>query len=214
VLTLSKRGQALATTPSCPITPSARAYKRRPPPLHLVRTNSSCPPVSCRTRPFPFSPLLIGATAARYLPFFSCRSQSTAVPQSCSPNPQSVAFDAGEPLCYRCPSELLLQCRCSSSVHFQGRHLAVDASREHLPTDRLAVDHLRMHCVAHSVCHRRATAGAAHAMRAVWAVTWAIHTLHYRPHWAKLRPIITGPRRPRALCMWADRAGFGPWMVF
>jgi hypothetical protein len=28
------------------------------------------------------------------------------------------------------------------------------------------------------------------------------------------RPVIVGPRRPQALCVWAGRTGIGPWIVF
>jgi hypothetical protein len=74
--------------------------------LHLIRAKSSCP-----------------ATMAHCLPFFSCRSQSTAVPRSCFPTPQSVAFDTGEPPRRRCAGELPPRCCPSPSVRFQGRHL-------------------------------------------------------------------------------------------
>jgi hypothetical protein len=74
------------------------------------------------------------------------------------------------------------------------RTAAHGCTRGHLPVDQPT-----------DVCSmpRHSTqAGVARALRAMWAAMSAIHTLRY------------GPRRPRALCVWADRAGFGPWTMF
>jgi hypothetical protein len=50
---------------------------------------------------------------------------------------------------------------------------------------------------------------ATRTLRAVWAATWDVHMLHYGLH-----PVAARPHRPHTLCIWAGRAGFGPWTVF
>jgi hypothetical protein len=90
----------------------------------------------------------------------------------------------------------------------------MNVPHEHLPVDWPAAAHLRPHHTACSVHYRRTRVGVVCALRAVWDSTWVIHVLRYGPRRARLRPIVAGPNRLRALCVWADREGFSLLMVF
>jgi hypothetical protein len=203
VLALSEHGRALRAMPCCPNTPSACTYKRRPYMLHLVRAIDLLSSPVSRTPPPLFS--IVAATvdnAAQCLSVSLRRSRSFVELQSFSLSHWTPTFLVGAPPHRRCAGELPLQRHPSSSVCFQGRHLAapwpMDTPRKNLPADHPAAGHLHPH----------------RALHVVWAVTWAVHVLRYGPRRARPRSIVTRARRPHTLRVHSSRAGFGPWTIF
>jgi hypothetical protein len=110
-LSLSDRGRALCATPSFPITPSARAYKRRPHPWHLVCAIDLLSSPICQTPPPPPLFSIVTATmdnAAHCLSVSLCRSRRFAELQSRSLSHWTPTFPAGAPPHRCCTGKLPL----------------------------------------------------------------------------------------------------------
>jgi hypothetical protein len=95
-LALSERGRALCTVLSHPITPSARAYKRRPHPLHLVRAiDLMSSPVSRSLLPLFSVAAATVDNAAHRLSISMRRSSCFTELWSCSPSRRTPTCHVG-----------------------------------------------------------------------------------------------------------------------
>jgi hypothetical protein len=146
-----------------------------PPPHFILSVNLSFPSASKSPPPPSISAARITVDGPSHrLPLPLRRSGSPTGPRSCSPHHQANAFLAGELSCRHCAGELPPQRHPSSSIYFQGHHLAAPLRRGPWmrPTRTLPTT-IQPPAISAQAVPR--------ALLAVWAVMWAIHVLHYRP---------------------------------